>query len=448
MQNTGSGDLQVTLTPLVSLKLDPRNPRLHSKRQIRQIALAIRQFGFAVPILADDDNNVLAGHGRCKAARELGLTNVPVIRLSHLSPAKRAAFKIADNRLSENSTWDARLLGETFRDLQAQDIEFDLDVTGFSAAEIDLLIEGLENDDPASGSPDPVDALDPGLGQSPVTQVGDLWTLGDHRVLCETSLEPDSFDRLLKSQRAQMVFTDPPYNVAIRGNVSGKGAFQHREFAMASGEMTELQFEAFLRSSCRLHAQYSNNGALGFFCMDWRHADTILAAGKSCYSDLKNICVWVKSNPGMGSQWRSQHEFVFVFKNGRAPHRNNVELGRHGRNRSNVWAYPSPQSFGRTGEEGCLAAIHPTVKPVRLVADAILDCTARTDIVLDGFLGSGTTIIAAERTGRHCYGIEIDPIYVDVIVRRWQAYSGETARHSVTGRSFDEIAKERGNGRG
>lgn len=428
---------KVEFLPISSLRSDPRNPRKHSATQIRRLAASIREFGFAVPISADGDNNVLAGHGRIEAARLVGLGQVPVIRLSHLTAYQQAAFKIADNRLTEISTWDPQLLGETLRDLQTQDLHFDLEIIGFSTAEIDLYIEGLST---GEGKADPADALPLGADISAVTELGTLWILGDHKILCGNSLDAAAYEQLLAGRLAHMVFTDQPYNVCIDGNVSGLGAIRHREFEMASGEMTELQFEAFLTKSCRLHAQHSVDGALGYFCMDWRHADTLAVAGKTSYSELKNICVWVKSNAGMGSLYRSQHELVFVFKNGHGRHRNNVELGRNGRNRSNVWNYPSPQSFGRTGEEGCLAAIHPTVKPVRLVADAILDCTARGDIVLDGFLGSGTTLIAAERTGRSCRAIEIDPLYVDASVRRWQAYTGEQARDALTHRSFNEIA--------
>jgi DNA modification methylase len=422
---------------------DPRNPRKHSPRQLRQLAASINQFGFVVPVLIDDHHNLIAGHGRLEAAQRHGLTHIPAIRLSHLTPAQRDAFRIADNRLTEISSWDPKLLGETFRNLQTQDLDFDLEVTGFSTAEIDLHIEGLASE----ASHETADCADrlPAVGQGPaISKAGDLWLLGGHRVLCDNAVAPAAYERVLDNTRAHLVFTDPPYNVRIHGNVSGSGNIRHREFAMASGEMTNLQFEVFLGRVCRLHAQHSADGALGYFCMDWRHADALLAAGKSSYSDLKNICVWVKTNAGMGSLYRSQHEFVFVFKNGRGSHRNNVELGKHGRNRTNVWNYPSPQSFGRTGDEGCLAAIHPTVKPVRLVADAILDCSARGNIVLDGFLGSGTTLIAAERTGRLCHGIEIDPLYVDAIIRRWQAYTGESARHAVTNRSFDETATEVG----
>jgi DNA modification methylase len=241
---------------------------------------------------------------------------------------------------------------------------------------------------------------------------------------------------------ADLVFADPPYNVAIGGNVSGLGAVKHREFAMASGEMSQTEFANFLTRALLLHARYSMDGSLHFMCMDWRHMEELLAAGRTVYSELKNLCVWAKDNGGMGSLYRSQHELVFVFKHGHRPHRNNVMLGVHGRNRSNLWRYPCANSFSRSGDEGKLLALHPTVKPVALVADAIMDASARRDIVLDGFLGSGTTVIASDRTGRRCFGLEIDPLYVDTIVRRWQQHTRDRAVHASSGRGFGELEAE------
>jgi DNA methylase len=237
-----------------------------------------------------------------------------------------------------------------------------------------------------------------------------------------------------------MAFCDPPYNVKIDGHASGLGRTHHREFVMASGEMSEAEFASFLTLACAQLARNSLDGSIHFICMDWGHAGELITAGRTAYSELKNVCVWVKHNAGMGSFYRSQHELVFVFKAGRGPHRNNVQLGQFGRHRTNVWSYPGANSFGRATDEGHLLALHPTVKPVRLVADAILDCSVRRDIVLDPFLGSGTTLIAAERVGRACYGMEIDPPYVDTAVRRWQAYAGGEAIHAVTGLRFNDSA--------
>jgi DNA modification methylase len=275
-----------------------------------------------------------------------------------------------------------------------------------------------------------------------VTRPNDLWSLGRHKLLCADATKVDSFNRLLTSGPAQMVFIDPPYNVPIQGNVGGLGSIKHREFAMASGEMGEAEFTAFLRTSFGHLVSRSAAGSIHYVCIDWRHCFELLSAGRDTYAELKNLCVWNKDNGGMGSLYRSKHELIFVFKNGDAPHINNVKLGVHGRNRANVWNYPGANSLreGRLEE----LAMHPTVKPVALVADAILDCSKRGAIVLDCFGGSGTTLIAAERTGRRARVMELDPAYVDVTVRRFQQLSGEPAIHADTHRSFDETERERG----
>jgi DNA modification methylase len=428
--------MAVISRPIAALKFNPSNPRLHSRRQIRQIARSINAFGFNVPILVDSDLKISAGHGRVLAAQELGLNDVPTVCLDHLTEAQARAFTIADNRLSEISTWDDKVLAEQLKDLSVPNLDFNLEVTGFEMGEIDFRIESAALAD----KDDDANAIPPRPLGPPVCQPGDLWLLDQHRLYCGSALDSGVFSLLMEGERAAMIFTDPPYNVPINGHASGLGAVRHREFAMASGEMDSRQFAEFLAQSLALLAQNSLDGSIHFVCMDWAHSSEILVAGHKSYSKLKNICVWVKHNAGMGSQYRSQHEFIFVFKNGRTPHRNNIELGRFGRHRSNVWNYPGINSFGRVGEEGNLLALHPTVKPVALVADAILDCSARGDLVLDAFLGSGTTIIAAERTGRRCYGLEIDPLYTDTIIRRWQAYTGGAAKHALTGKRFDETA--------
>lgn len=424
---------------ITDLRPDPGNPRVHPRKQIRQIAESIKAFGFLVPVLVDRRDQVIAGHGRIKAAELLGWTEVPTIRLDHLSEAQARAFLLADNKLTENAEWDPRLLGESLRGLSLQDLDFSLETTGFEMAEIDLLIEGLEEGPPGD---DPADEV-PALPEIAVSQLGDLWALGPHRVLCGNALEAESFETLMGDRKAALVFVDPPYNVPIEGHVGGSGAIHHREFAMASGEMTEAEFTAFLTTSLGLLAQHSVDGALHYVCMDWRHGSELLAAGRSAYSELKNLCVWVKDNAGMGSLYRSQHELIFVFKNGRGPHQNHVQLGQFGRYRSNVWRYAGVNSFGRATEEGNLLALHPTVKPTALVADALKDTSSRGDIVLDAFLGSGTTLMAAERTGRVCHGLEIDPLYVDTLIRRWQAFSGQQAVHLGRGLTFTEVQAER-----
>lgn len=421
---------------LEALNPDPRNPREHSSRQIRQIARSIEAFGFNVPILVDRENKILAGHGRYLAARQLGLAEVPVIQLEHLKPEQARAFAIADNRLTENATWDDALLGEIFAELATLDLAFDLDVTGFSMGEIDLRIEGLKADESSRDPADDVDLPEP--DQVAVTRLGDIWELGPHRILCASSLDEASYEALLQGRQADLIFTDPPYNVPIEGHVAGNGKTRHREFAMASGEMSATEFTAFLRQVMGLLAAHSRNGSIHYHCMDWRHLPEILAAGSQAYSELKNLCVWVKDKGGMGSFYRSQHELVLVYKNGTAAHRNNFELGQHGRYRTNVWNYPSASTLSRQGNEGDLLAMHPTVKPIALVTDAILDCSARGDLVLDAFLGSGTTLLAAHRVGRICRALEIDPLYVDVAIRRWQGLTGEQARLASSGETFDE----------
>jgi DNA modification methylase len=296
---------------------------------------------------------------------------------------------IADNRLTENSVWDDRLLAQQLKDLSLLGLDFDIEVTGFEMGEIDLRIASL--DEPWEPSDDPADALPEATTGPPVSQFGDLWRLGGHRALCRNAVDTVAFAALMGGDRAAMGFTDPPYNVEIDGHVGGRGAIHHRPFPMASGEMDGPQFTGFLRAALRNLADFSDDGSLRYVCMDWRHVDEVMAAGREVHAELKNLCVWVKDNAGMGSLYRSQHELVFVFKHGRSSHRNNVQLGGFGRNRSNVWRYPGVNSFARSGAEGNLLALHPTVKPVALVADAILDCSARGDIVLDAFLGSGTT---------------------------------------------------------
>jgi len=433
-------NLSIENVPLGILKLDRRNPRQHSRQQIAQIARSIEAFGFNVPILVDENLTVLAGHGRAQAGQQIGLQEVPIIRLAHLSEAQARAFSIADNRLTDNSTWDDRLLGEIFRDLSAVELEFNIEATGFSVAEIDLSIEGLTHK--ANGNPDPADDLPATPNRPPVAEPGDLWLLGRHRLYCGSATDAEAYKILMQGVNARMVFTDPPYNVQIDGHVSGKGKIRHREFAMASGEMTPGQFTAFLLTAFRLFSKHSSAGSLHYCCMDWRHMSEVLAAGDLAYSEMMNLCVWVKSNGGMGSFYRSQHELIFVFKNRAARHRNNVQLGQFGRNRTNIWPYPCLSSFGRQGDEGNLLELHPTVKPVALVADAILDCSARGDVVLDGFSGSGSTMIAAERVGRVCYTMELDPIYVDTAIRRWQRYTGDAAVHAVTKTPFDSVQKK------
>jgi 16S rRNA G966 N2-methylase RsmD len=422
--------------PIEALKPRAGNPRTHSPKQIEQIAASILRFGFTNPVLVDAKGGIVAGHGRVAAARQLGWTEVPTLCLADLSEDEIRAYVIADNRLAELAGWDQELLGLEFQYLSNLEIDLDLTVTGFDLPEIDALIAGLDEE----SSTDPADVVPPVDPGPAVTRPGDVWVMGKHRLICGDSTVAETYARLLGEDRAQMIFTDPPYNVPISRHVCGLGQTQHREFAMASGEMTPAEFTAFLTSVFGHLVKFSIDGAIHFQCMDWRHIGEMLAAGGAAYTELKNLCVWAKNNGGMGSLYRSKHELVFVYKAGKAPHINNVELGKHGRYRTNVWHHPGISSFGAGRDD---LALHPTVKPVALVADAIRDCSRRNGIVLDAFTGSGTTLVAAAKTGRRGYGIEIDPIYCDVIVRRLKAVCKLEAVLEGTGQAFDEVAAAR-----
>jgi DNA modification methylase len=434
--NAGLIDIQIEYRAVGDLALDPRNPRQHSQRQVNQIADSIREFGFVMPVVIDDTSQVVIGHGRVLAAKKLGMPRIPVVEIRHLSKGQLKALRIADNRLAQQAHWDERLLGESFLELKEIDIEFDLSITGFSLPEIDLTLQKLHEAE-IGGTTGEDDALT-GV---PVCQPGDVWQLGSHRLHCGDATSEVSFDTLMKEELAQVVFIDPPYNVRIKGHVSGNGKIRHREFAQGSGEFERDEFTRFLTNSCELLAKHTIDGAIHYVCMDWRHAAELLAAGEDVYSELKNIAVWVKNNPGMGSLYRSQHELVFVFKSGNGRHTNNIELGKFGRNRSNVWRYDSASTQARKGNN--LLALHPTVKPVDLVMDALLDCSQRGEIVLDSFLGSGTTLLAAEQTGRICRGIELDPLYIDTAIRRWQNLTGSDAIRLSDRKLFREIEAEK-----
>ena len=430
-------NLSIEQTPILALKARDRNARTHSKRQVRQIANSIERFGFTNPILTDDNLEILAGHGRLEAAKFLGVTTVPTIRLSHMSDAEKRAYVIADNAIALKAGWDRETLAIEMQDLI--DLGFEVELTGFETAEIDVILDDWKL---ASGDNAPEDdhpAPDP---SAPVTRSGDLWLLGPHRLICGDARFAETYQRLLGTDRADLVFTDPPYNVRVDGHVSGLGRVRHREFAMASGEMTPEEFTAFLTCVFQRVFEISRDGALHYICMDWRHLYETLSAGRAIYSDLLNICVWNKDNGGMGSLYRSKHELVLLFKVGNAKHVNNVELGRHGRNRTNVWDYAGVNTFKATRLDEL--AMHPTVKPVAMIADAIKDVSRRSNIVLDAFGGSGSTLIAAEKTGRRGCALEIDPAYVDVTVRRWESYTGRQALLAGSGLTFNNARELRG----
>ena len=427
---------QFEWAPIASIRTNPKNARTHSRKQLCQIAASIREFGFLNPLIVDDHNMILAGHGRLEAARLEGMRHVPVVRFDHLSVAQKRAYVIADNRIAEQAGWDretlALELGELADLLPAEEI--DISVTGFEAAEVDLLLADMA---PSQATPE--DAL-PALPKTPVARCGDLWLLGKHRLLCGDARETDDVERVLNGVRAAACFCDPPYNVRV-GSIGGRGRNRHPEFAFASGEMSRSQFRRFLSQTLGNGVRVSAEGAVHFVCMDWRHIEDLIVVGRELYGDMLNVVVWVKSNGGQGSFYRSQHEFIVVFRVGEGPHRNNVELGRFGRSRSNVWTYAGVNAFGKDRKEALAA--HPTVKPVAMVADALLDCTARGDVVLDQFAGSGTTILAAEKVGRIAVGIEYEPRYVDVAILRWQRMTKLEATLFGDGRSFEQIGSTR-----
>ena len=420
-------ELRIETMSIATLTPWAKNARTHSRKQVNQIAKSIEAFGFTNPVLIDDDNTILAGHGRVAAATQLGWTSVPCVRLSDMTEAQKRAYVLADNKLALNAGWDEDLLAGELAALLEVDLDFDLDLTGFSISEIDSLIEDQQNEEDG----DPEDDILPS-GQAPArVSDGDVWQRAGHRLVCGDGLDPHNTEILMCGSKAQMVFTDPPYNVPIDGFVGGSGAIKHREFAMASGEMSERQFTTFLRRAFEQLAHHSVDGSIHFICMDWRHIREISEAGNLVYTELKNLITWVKDNGGMGTFYRSRHELIFAFKAGNAPHINTFELGQHGRYRTNVWEYKGVNSRGAGRLEEL--ALHPTVKPVQMIADAIKDVSARGNIVLDLFGGSGSTLIAADKTGRRGFLIELDPLYCDVILQRWEAYAKDDAEQIACG---------------
>lgn len=428
---------QIMEWAITSLRPYARNARTHSKKQVRQIAASIERFGFTNPVLISDEGEIIAGHGRVEAAKLLGWKSVPTIALSHLSEIERRAYILADNKLALNAGWDRDILAIELQALV--DFEFDVELTGFSLAEIDFVLDEAGEADPEA--PDAAEDAVPEFTGPAVSRMGDVWILGRHKLVCGDARSSDDYARLLGNERVDMVFTDPPYNVAIDGHVCGLGSVKHREFAFASGEMSEAQFTQFLEASLGAMASVMREGAIAFVCMDWRHMGELLTAGRTAFTELKNLVIWNKTNGGMGAFYRSKHELIFVFKQGTAPHTNSFGLGETGRYRTNVWDYAGISSI--SASRGDELAMHPTVKPVAMIADAIRDCSKRGEIILDGFGGSGSTLMAAEKTGRSARLIEYDPIYCDTIIRRWESYTGKRAMLAGSSDSFEVVAEDR-----
>lgn len=420
--------------PVDRLKPHPTNPRVHKPKQIRQIADSITQFGFTSPIIIDDSETVLAGHGRLAAAKLLGMQSVPTIRLDHMTPAQKRAYIIADNKLGDSSSFDRKILAAELAFIVETDPDFDLEDTGFDAGEIELLLD-IGDAPPARQTPLPP----PERALPALTSPGDVWVLGEHRLLCGDALQRESYQKLMGKEHARMVFSDAPYDLPAR-TISGNGKVSHGAFVMAAGEMGEAKFTAFLIEAFGWMAKFSVDGSLHYLCMDWRHQFELLTASRAVFDRQIDLCVWAKGQPGMGSPYRQQHELVGVFKRGTRAHLNNIELGKHGRNRSNLWQYSSGPSFSPARQEEL--SWHATVKNLDLVRDAILDASHRDDIVLDGFGGSGTTLIAAELCQRRARIIELDPYYCDVTVRRFEKQTGIQA-HTLAGETFAERVANR-----
>jgi len=428
--------LTISYRPISEVAVNPRNARTHDKRQLKQIKDSIEAFGFTNPLLVDEAGVLIAGHGRLSAAKALGFETVPIIVLEHLTETQKRALMLADNKIALNASWDMDLLANELADLSSMDLEFDMELTGFEVADVDIII----GDAQVRGAEEIETAPVPNEGMPVVTRSGDLWLLGKHRIFCGDARIADDFAALVADSKAAMVFTDPPYNVPIAGHVSGKGKACHREFHEASGEMTRSDFTTFLDEVLTNTSQRCRDGAISFICMDWRHMGELLEAGQRAFDAYLNLCVWAKTNGGMRSLYRSQHELVFVFRKGKAQHRNNVQLGRFGRNRTNVWTYAGVNTF-REGRMEELSA-HPTAKPVAMVKDAILDVTKRGEVVLDPFLGGGATLMAAERSGRVAYGMDIDATYIDVALRRWRKETGQEPLRASDDRTFVSIEAE------
>ncbi|MFN0047470.1 MAG: site-specific DNA-methyltransferase [Sphingorhabdus sp.] len=420
---------RIEMVRTAELKPNGKNPRTHSDKQIQLIASSITRFGFVIPIIIDDQSRIAAGHAKWEAAKLLDLSEVPTIRVSFLTEADRRAFALAENRLAELGGWDQELLTEELNWLFEND--YDIDITGFTLADMDFSI----GDGSAGDMREEVEL--PAIDAHAVSRLGDLWNIGPHRIYCGDSTQATSYEVLLESHRAAMIFSDPPYNVPIAGHVSGSATA--REFAMASGEMTPPEFTAFLRSVFRCCVMFSSDGSIHYQCMDFRHMREMLDASEGIYR-FKQLVVWDKRSGGMGAFYRAQHELIFVFKSGKAKHINNFGLGQTGRYRTNLWSCAGANAFRKGGARDL--ADHPTIKPTALVMDAILDCSNRGDIILDPFSGSGTTLIAAHKIGRRGAAIELDPLYVDTAIRRLCDASGLVAMHA-DGRNFDEVAAAR-----
>lgn len=423
--------------PVASLKPYPGNARTHDEEQIIVMVASFGEFGFLNPVLSDANNVIIAGHGRVEAAKRLGMKTVPVIRIGNLTPDQVRAYRIADNRIAELAGWDMKILAIEFQHLTDVTVNFPVEATGWTFPQIDMMIDALDGcDDTAADEAEQI----PPLEEKAIARPGDLFRCGVHLLLCGSALDGGNYDRLLGGQKADLVCQDPPWNQKM-SSIGGKGKVTRREFVMASGEMSDAEFRAFLQTDLANNAGHVRPGAVFQVFIDWRGVEKVITAGAAVDLRLINVCVWNKGHGSFGSPWRSAHEFIVAFAMPGAPIKDRVKLGRDGRVRSNVWSVPGMNSFGKGRAEAL--DMHPTSKPVQLLTEAIRDVTDRGDIVLDTFMGSGSALIASARTGRIARGMELDPLYVDTILRRWERWSGEPAILDGDGRSFTEVEAER-----
>ena len=422
--------LNIVYVPIARIAEAKRRVRIKDAVQIQKVAASIAKFGVVVPLIVDQAWHIVHGHTVYEAARTLGLSELPVVILDHLQPHELRLLSIALNRLAETGTWDEEVLRVEVEELI--ELGEDLVVSGFALAEIDCLLL----DDESEAAPEP--EIKPPLLSTAISQPGDLWRLGEHYLFQGDARASESYGAIMQTgERARIVLTDTPYNVPNAGHVTTLP--QHREFAMAAGEMSRDAFAEFLKAWLVASSAHVMDGGLVATFIDWRSVELVLCCGRELGFNLLNLVVWGKANAGQGSFWRSQHELLPIFKKGNAAHLNNIELGRHGRWRSNLWAYPGASTLGSEARDGL--TFHPTVKPRAMLEDALLDVSQRGEIVIDPFCGSGSTLLAAETTGRLCRAIEIDGLYCDLTLRRWQELTGQEALLVATGESFGSIAQ-------
>ena len=428
-------DLEITYLAVGKIREFADHPRVHSKKAVAKAKQLLAAHGQIVPVVVDATGEILDGVLRYRALCELGYDEIRVVVVTNRDPATLKAIRLALNRLPQDAKWDDEKLRSEFAALI--ELDYDLNLTGFEAAEFDM---AFSIDEPAPKAIEAEAAEDLEPVTEPATKAGDVWHLGRHILACGDARDHALLARLMGDVKASAAIVDFPYNVPIGGFVSGLGKKVHKDFAMASGEMSGAQFTDFLAAGIDALKTALAPGAICFFFMDWRHAGELIDAARRCDLVPMNLCVWVKTNPGMGTFYRSAHELCFVYKHGDAAHINNFELGQHGRSRSNVWTYAGMNVFGKDRTD--LLKAHPTVKPQPLLIDMIKDVTKRGQTVIDTFVGSGSTILAAEETGRTCIGVELDAGYADVAIQRWQKRAGKDAIHSVTGHAFDDLASK------